>query len=200
MTHTKLVFLRHGRTEWNELGKLQGQADVELDEVGERQAEEAARFFADWDFGACYTSNLKRALHTAHMVAEPHGLDVVPDARLQEINIGSWSGMTTAEVVRVFPGFMDFYTQGIDFQRSATGETLAEMTARALESVREVAERHKGQQVLIVTHGLLLSKVVSAFIGIDDILSIPGNITYSLVIGREKPRLATYNTPARQIP
>ena len=200
MTHTKLVFLRHGRTEWNELGKLQGQADVELDEVGERQAEEAARFFADWDFGACYTSNLKRALRTAHMVVEPHGLDVVPDARLQEINIGSWSGMTTAEVVRVFPGFMDFYLQGIDFQRSATGETLAEMTARALESVREIAERNEGQQVLIVTHGLLLSKVVSAFIGIDDVLSIPGNITYSLVIGGEKPRLATYNTPARQIP
>ena len=95
---------------------------------------------------------------------------------------------------------MDFYTQGIDFQRSATGETLAEMTARALESVREIAERHKGQQVLIVTHGLLLSKVVSAFMGIDDILSIPGNITYSLVIGGEKPRLATYNTPARRIP
>ena len=200
MTHTKLVFLRHGRTEWTELGKLQGQADVELDEVGERQAEEAARFFADWGFAACYTSNLKRALRTAHMVAEPHGLDVVPDARLQEINIGSWSGMTTAEVVRVFPGFMDFYLQGIDFQRSATGETLAEMTSRALESVREIAERHTGQQVLIVTHGLLLSKVVSAFIGIDDVLSIPGNITYSLVIGREKPRLAAYNTPARQLP
>ena len=177
MTHTKLVFLRHGRTEWNELGKLQGQADVELDEVGERQAEEAARFFADWDFEACYTSNLKRALRTAHMVAEPHGLDVVPDARLQEINIGSWSGMTTAEVIRVFPGFMDFYLQGIDFQRSATGETLAEMTGRALESVREIAERHEGQQVLIVTHGLLLSKVVSAFMGIDDVLNIPGNIT-----------------------
>ena len=200
MTHTKLVFLRHGRTEWNELGKLQGQADVELDEVGERQAEEAARFFADWDFEACYTSNLKRALRTAHMVAEPHGLEVVPAARLQEITIGSWSGMTTAEVIRVFPGFMDFYLQGIDFQRSATGETLAEMTGRALESVREIAERHEGQQVLIVTHGLLLSKVVSAFMGIDDVLNIPGNITYSLVIGGEKPRLATYNTPARQIP
>ena len=125
---------------------------------------------------------------------------MVPDARLQEINIGSWSGMTTAEVIRVFPGFMDFYLQGIDFQRSATGETLAEMTGRALESVREIAERHEGQQVLIVTHGLLLSKVVSAFMGIDDVLNIPGNITYSLVIGGEKPRLATYNTPARQIP
>ena len=147
MTHTKLVFLRHGRTEWNELGKLQGQADVELDEVGEKQAEEAARFFADWDFEACYTSDLKRALRTAHMVAEPHGLDVVPDARL-----------------------------------------------------REIAERHEGQQVLIVTHGLLLSKVVSAFMGIGDVLSIPGNITYSLVIGGENPRLATYNTPARQLP
>jgi len=109
VTHTKLVFLRHGRTEWNELGKLQGQADVELDEVGEKQAEEAARFFADWDFEACYTSDLKRALRTAHMVAEPHGLDVVPDARLREINVGSWSGMTTAEVIRVFPGFIDFY-------------------------------------------------------------------------------------------
>ena len=44
MTHTRLVFLRHGQTEWNLLGKLQGQADIDLDEVGEQQAVEAARF------------------------------------------------------------------------------------------------------------------------------------------------------------
>ena len=96
MTHTRLVFLRHGQTEWNLLGKLQGQADIDLDEVGEQQAVEAARFFQQWSFDACYTSDLKRALRTAQMVATPHGIDAVPDARLREINVGTWSGLTVA--------------------------------------------------------------------------------------------------------
>ncbi len=199
MTHTRLVFLRHGRTEWNNLGKLQGQADTSLDEVGVRQAEGAARFFADWSFAACYSSDRRRALSTAEIVAAPHGLEVVPDARLQEINVGTWSGKTSAEVSLEMPDFVDLYTRGIDFRRSATGETLAEMTARALPAVREIAERHEGQRVLIVSHGLLLANVIQALVGIGvegSVLGLLDNVCYSMVgVAGDRAWVVRHNVP-----
>ena len=199
MTHTRLVFLRHGRTEWNNLGKLQGQADTSLDEVGVRQAEGAARFFADWSFAACYASDRRRALSTAEIVAAPHGLEVVPDARLQEINVGTWSGKTSAEVSLEMPDFVDLYTRGIDFRRSATGETLVEMTARALPAVREIAERHEGQRVLIVSHGLLLANVIQALVGIGvegSVLGLLDNVCYSMVgVAGDRAWVIRHNVP-----
>lgn len=199
MTHTRLVFLRHGRTEWNNLGKLQGQADTSLDEVGVRQAEGAARFFADWPFASCYSSDRRRALNTAEIVAAPHGLEVVPDARLQEINVGTWSGKTSAEVSLEMPDFVDLYTRGIDFRRSATGETLAEMTARALPAVREIAERHEGQRVLIVSHGLLLANVIQALVGIGvegSVLGLLDNVCYSMVgVAGDRAWVIRHNVP-----
>lgn len=197
MTHTKLVFLRHGRTEWNDLGRLQGQADTALDDVGLQQAEGAARFFADWPFVACYSSDQQRAFRTAEIVARPHDLSVVPEARLREINLGSWSGKTSAEVSQEMPDFIDLYTRGIDFRRSATGETLAEMTARALPAVQEIAARHEGQRVLIVSHGLLLANVVQALVGLEvssSVLGLLGNVCYSLVgVAGERSWVITHN-------
>ncbi len=199
MTHTRLVFLRHGRTEWNSHGRLQGQADIALDEVGERQALQAARFFATWPFAACYSSSMQRALKTAQVVSHPHGIEPVPEQRLHEINVGSWSGKTSAEVVQEMPHYFDHYIKGIDFRRSTTGETMAEMTARALPAVLEIAERHTGEQVLIVSHGLLLANMVQALVnptGSHMAFSVLGNTCYSVVGMRDEHNwVITHNAP-----
>ena len=203
MTHTRLVFLRHGQTEWNLLGKLQGQADIDLDEVGEQQAVEAARFFQQWSFAACYTSDLKRALRTAQIVATPHGIDAVPDARLREINVGTWSGLTAAEASAELPRLAELYNRGIDFRRSPAGETQAEMVRRALPAMHEIMGQHEGQQILIVTHGLLLASIVAALVGGRDdasMLGIPDNTCYSTVTVRGgKPWLMTHNAPTTPV-
>ncbi|MDO5084542.1 histidine phosphatase family protein [Arachnia propionica] len=198
MTHTRIVMLRHGRTEWNGAGRLQGQADIALDAVGLAQAGEAARYFRDWHFDACYSSDLRRAMVTAETVAGGHDLEVVAESRLREINVGSWSGKTTAEVSQELPDFIDLYTRGVDFRRSATGETLAEMTDRVVPMVLEAAARHPGGQVLLVTHGLLISTVVQALVGIPPavVLAIPGNVCYSVLgIAEDRRWLITHNAP-----
>lgn len=199
MTTTRLVFLRHGRTEWNNQGRLQGQADIPLDEVGADQALQAARYFTTWPFAACYASAMQRAFKTAQLVCQPHGIEPIAEPRLHEINVGSWSGKSSADVIAEMPHYLDHYIKGIDFRRSATGETVAEMTARALPAVLEIAARHSGQQVLIVSHGLLLANMVQALVNPDaqhTTFSVLGNACYSVVGMRDQYRwVITHNAP-----
>ncbi len=160
MKTTHLVFLRHGQTDWNHTHRLQGQADVELDDVGIRQAHAAARALGERQFDAVYSSDLERATVTAETVARDLGVPVTVDARLQEIHVGSWSGKTRAQMEEEVPQYAAWHREGKDFRRSDSGETVAEMLERAMPAVEEILERHEGQEVLIVGHGFLFSKVL----------------------------------------
>lgn len=174
MSTTRLVFLRHGRTEWNDTRRLQGQADVELDRVGLKQAQAAAHALSQREFSAVYSSNLLRAAVTARAVADVLGLEVQFDKRLQEINVGEWSGKTRTEVEAEFPQYATWYLEGRDFRRSDTGETEADMIKRARPAIDRILKRHKGEEVLVVGHGFLFSKLL------QHVLSLPSG---SRVIG-----------------
>lgn len=163
---TRLVLLRHGRTEWNHTDRMQGQHDVHLDDVGIEQAHAAARTLGKRDFQAVYSSDLARARVTAETVAKDLDLPVVVDPRLQEIHMGSWSGKTRSEVEAEFPDFARLYWEGKDFRRSPEGETVAEMVERAMPALTEIVERHRGHDVLVVGHGFMLSQIAQHLVGI----------------------------------
>ncbi len=160
MKTTHLVFLRHGQTDWNHTHRLQGQTDVELDDVGIRQAHAAAGALGERQFAAVYSSDLERATVTAETVARDLGVPVTVDSRLQEIHVGSWSGKTRAQMEAEMPQYAAWHLEGRDFRRSDSGETVAEMLERAMPAVDEILERHEGQEVLVVGHGFLFSKVL----------------------------------------
>lgn len=174
---TRLVLLRHGRTEWNHTDRMQGQHDVHLDDVGVAQAHAAARALGGRDFQAVYSSDLARARVTAETVAHDLGLPVLVDARLQEIHMGSWSGKTRTEVEAEFPDFARLYWAGKDFRRSPEGETIAEMVARAMPALQEIIERHRGHDVLVVGHGFMLSQIAQHLVGIRAEARILGGLT-----------------------
>lgn len=162
---TDLVVLRHGQTDWNLEHRFQGHADIPLNASGIRQAEAAAMALRDQPFDAVYSSPLTRALQTAEVVRP--SAQIGTDPRLMEINVGSWAGLTWDEITQEMPGYEEKYANGIDFRRSPTGETLADIVARGLPAVEEIAERHRGGTVLIVSHGLLLNRVLHALLGIE---------------------------------
>ena len=87
---TKIIFIRHGQTEWNITGRYQGQSDVPLSELGVEQAKKLAAAFPVQGLTAIYSSNLSRAMTTAQCVADRFGLTVQPRAELREINFGDW--------------------------------------------------------------------------------------------------------------
>lgn len=166
MSITHLLLLRHGQTEWNHTSRMQGQADVQLDDTGIAQAHAAAAALSGRDFRAVYSSDLARASRTADIVAQDLELPVILDHRLQEIHMGSWSGRTLAEVQAEFPDFAKRYWAGTDFRRSPTGETVAEMVERSMPALQEIIDENRGHHVLVVGHGFMLSQLIQHIVGV----------------------------------
>ncbi len=139
---TTILLARHGETDWNRDGIWQGWADPPLNDTGRAQARELAEQLRRVPFDAVYASDLQRARETAEIVAAPHGVPVIADSGLREIDIGSWSGLTRAEIEECFPG-------GV----RPDGETREEHAARVLEAVERIARENAGRRILLVTHG-----------------------------------------------
>jgi probable phosphoglycerate mutase len=147
---TRILLARHGETDWNRVGRWQGQADPPLNDAGRSQAAELAERLAGDGIAVIYSSDLARASQTAHVVAERLGLDVVEDAGLREIDVGSWSGLTRAEVEQRFP---EGYARWLGGEIGHDGETREELTERVVGAVERIAAAHPDDTILAVTHG-----------------------------------------------
>ena len=148
---TTILLARHGETDWNREGRFQGHADPPLNETGRAQAAELAAVLAGIQLAAVYSSPLRRALETAELVAATHGVDPVPIDALREVDVGSWQGLTRAEVGVRFPEQLSRwfdYAQGWE-----DGESYEEMGRRVVSALLELAAAHEGQRILAVTHG-----------------------------------------------
>jgi probable phosphoglycerate mutase len=139
---TTILLARHGETDWNRQGRFQGHADPPLNELGRAQARELAERLAATPFDAVYSSDLLRARETAEILATSHDVPVITDAGLREVDVGSWSGLTRAEISERFPD-----------AEHHDGETREEHLARVLETVERIAHTHPGERILVVSHG-----------------------------------------------
>jgi probable phosphoglycerate mutase len=146
---TTLLLVRHGETDWNAEGRLQGHTDRPLNDFGRRQAKALAQELDGEKVEAIYASDLARARETAEILGERLGLPVAVDADLREKNWGTWEGLTPAERDRV----------------EFAGETTEEHRERMLRALRRIAERHPHGRVLVVTHGGSLRRVQAAATG-----------------------------------
>jgi broad specificity phosphatase PhoE len=139
---TTILLARHGETDWNRENRWQGWADPPLNESGRAQAVGLAKQLQETPFDAVYSSDLRRARDTAEIVAAPHGVPVVTDPGLREIDVGSWSGLTHAEIEERFPG-----------GERPDGETREQHLRRVLEAVERIARANPERRILLVTHG-----------------------------------------------
>ncbi len=148
---TTLVLVRHGETDWNADNRFQGHADPPLNDTGRAQARALGSELARESFAALHTSPLRRAAETASIVALALGLEPIPDEALKEVDVGSWSGLTRAEVEQRHPaGFARWLEYGHGWD---DGETYDELGARVVTGLTRIAGRHEGGQVLAITHG-----------------------------------------------
>jgi broad specificity phosphatase PhoE len=155
---TTALLVRHGLTDWNATHRAQGHADVELNDAGRRQADEAAERLAGMRLGAVYSSDLRRALDTARRVAGRHGLKVVVDPAWREIDQGEWEGLSGDEIACRWP---EMWGPARHYARRPGGEAPDEVAARALAGLRRIVERHPGDTVAVVTHGGTIRWVVA---------------------------------------
>ena len=148
---TTIYLARHGESDWNAANRFQGHSDRPLTDHGREQAKALADLVAAESVEAIYASPLSRALETARIVAARTGLAVVADEDLREVDTGSWSGLSRAEVQERYPeGFQRWITGGAGWE---DGESYEEMAERVLAAVNRIAAAHPGGRVLLVSHG-----------------------------------------------
>ncbi len=146
---TRLLLVRHGETDWNAEGRLQGHTDRPLSDHGRRQARRLADELATEALDAIYASDLARARETAEIVAARLALPVELDPDLREKNWGTWEGLTSTERLDV----------------ELAGESTEEHRARMFAALGRIASAHPGGRVLVVTHGGSIRRVQAEALG-----------------------------------
>ena len=165
MSITSVLLLRHGATEWNRTKRAQGHADIELNDEGRAQAARAAADLAGTDVAAVYSSDLKRALHTAAPIAAAHGLEVIVEPAFREIDQGRWEGLTTEEIRARWP---ELWGPARHFTARPGGESPQQVRQRALDALGRVVEAHPEGTVVVVTHGGTIRWLSAEALGFDD--------------------------------
>ena len=168
---TRIIAVRHGETDWNVDTRIQGQMDVDLNARGRWQAAQAARALADEVFDAIYASDLSRARDTALAIAagsnagsnarfseqSPARPPVQVHTGLRERAFGKFEGHTYATIESLWPEEARLWRiREPHFAPSDGGESPVQILERVATTVNSLAERHLGQQILLVTHGGVL--------------------------------------------
>jgi probable phosphoglycerate mutase len=156
---TQLILIRHGETDWNRERRFQGQTDIDLNDAGRLQARRLADALAGERIDHLYSSDLKRALQTAEPTARRLGLRPVTDAGLREQHFGPFEGLLASEVPHRLPEVWAQWVRHDPHYAAPGGESLHRFFERVLGTLRRIAAAHRGQTLLIVTHGGALDMV-----------------------------------------
>jgi broad specificity phosphatase PhoE len=166
---TLVYLVRHGETSYNVERRFQGQLDVPLSETGLMQARAVAEWLAGQPvrFAAVYSSDLRRAFDTASIVAKRLGLVAERARALREIHVGEWQGLGGDEIEERFPGQLQTWSDEPHLFTMPGGESLRDVQARMLAWYEEAVAKHRGEAIIIVSHGVALSTLVRALNGWD---------------------------------
>ncbi|MDF2987541.1 MAG: histidine phosphatase family protein [Eubacterium sp.] len=158
-----LYITRHGETEWNVEGRMQGWKNSNLTEKGIKNAEELGKRLEDIEFRAIYSSSSQRALHTAELIRGNRDIEIIPDENLREINLGSWEGKQKHE-------FEDSDREGLDtfwnrphLYKAKSGEDFFQVRARIEAVLKRIINENKDCNVMLVTHAVIVKTIMAIF-------------------------------------
>ena len=166
-THTRIFLIRHGATTLTAEDRFAGSTDVPLAEEGREQARRLAQRLCRENLVAAYASPLGRAVETARIVAEPHGLTVQVRDGLREISHGHWEQMTRREVQERYPKEAAAWEEDPYTFAPTGGESGLAVTARALPALLEIVRGHPGCNVAVVSHKATIRLLLSSLLGFD---------------------------------
>lgn len=159
----RVFIVRHGETDYNVEHRWQGHLDVPLNHNGQHQAQLLAHYLRDEEIDCIFASDLKRAYATAQTIAQSKGLTVIADARLREINLGVFQGMTNMQIQEAYPEDKLQWDTNNEFA-PLKGESRYQVQNRAYEAWQDITNQENINTVLLVAHGgtirMLLEKVL----------------------------------------
>jgi broad specificity phosphatase PhoE len=174
-----VLLIRHAESTWNASGRWQGHGDPPLSARGRAQAAALARLLAGEGMEVLVTSDLARSLQTAEILGEAWDLEPRCDARLREIDIGSWTGLTREQIAAREAALLARFEAEDLTARPGGGETRLEIRARVRAAAAQLVRAHPGRRLALVTHlGVIRALVPGAE---------PGNAGWLRVAVRDLP-------------
>jgi len=161
----RLFIARHGQTEWNREGRLQGWEDAPLTDKGIEQAEALRERLTEEDIDEVYCSPLGRTKKTAEIILEGNDLSIKEDERIKEINMGEWEGTKGEEIKKRFPKLYSDFWERPHLYIPISGESFHDLKERVIPFIEEVLEKHDDENILIVSHGCASKLMMSYFEG-----------------------------------
>ena len=165
--NTRVLLIRHGETDWNAEGRWQGHAPIPLNATGTRQSAALGRYLAanGYRLDRLVSSDLERAAQTAAAISAALDMPVQPDARLREIDLGEWQGLTRDEITQWDGDRYAAYRNDWRDTPVPSGESRRIVQVRARAAFDDWTAQYAGQTLAIVTHGGTLGMLLESLFG-----------------------------------
>ncbi len=164
----RLLIVRHGESEWNKIGRYQGQEDAPLSELGQQQAQALARRLRNEHLDAIYSSPLQRAANTARAIAELHpDVPFHTDAALLEIHHGDWQGLYNEDVRKQYSAALQEWKEHPTRAQMPNGESFSNILKRVLDFKEALERDHANETVLVSTHDVVVKILVADALGMN---------------------------------
>jgi broad specificity phosphatase PhoE len=151
MDHTRLLIARHGQTYGNLDQLFCGHSETELTPLGIAQARALGRRLASEEIAVAYASDLSRAHETARHILAPRAVPLALEPRLREMHYGDWEARPGKEIYAQHPDLLRAFMDGSGYPPG--GESVTQIRERTASAARELAARHRGETLLLVSHG-----------------------------------------------
>ena len=158
---TTLYITRHGETEWNTEGRMQGWNDSPLTDLGVNQAYWLHDRLKDMEFNAIYSSPAGRAYKTAEILKGERNIEIIAHNALRELNLAEWEGLDQKEIKEKDEEQFYNYWKAPHLYKPLSGEDFLELQHRITSGIEEIVRDHRDETVLIVTHTMTLKALMA---------------------------------------
>ncbi|WP_039657457.1 histidine phosphatase family protein [Clostridium tyrobutyricum] len=176
MEQTIIYLIRHGQTEWNLEGRMQGHKDSPLTKVGVTQAEKLHHRLINEKIQLIYSSESKRAFDTAKIIQGNRDIPFYTSKELNEINMGEWEGMKQIDIIKKYhKAWNNFWNEPAKYTSIGEGESYEKLKNRVIPALENIINSNQGKSIMIVTHRITL-KVIMSYFKNQDINVISNNL------------------------
>lgn len=161
----RLYLVRHGQTDMNKRNMFYGWTDADINETGVQQAEQLRQYFRQIPIDAIYSSDLKRAAHTAEIIADGKDMKVHYDSAFRELYYGDWENQTTEYIEKNYKEELRGWVTDWKDLAMPNGEKFSDFYNRVAAGVDRLVEENRGKNVLLVAHNGALSAMLCHLTG-----------------------------------
>lgn len=182
---TTIYLIRHGQSLGNAARVYLGHTDLDLSKLGFLQAKETAAKLSSVPFSAIYSSDLKRAMHTAEPHAKMRGMEVIPSSSLREMHVGEWEGARIDDL-QLDERFTKGWRENFGNFTMPGGESVEGAANRIYEALLDIAKKHDGETIAAVFHAGAMRAFWCKALGIPKEewaarVPFPTNASYSVI-------------------